>query len=115
MTRFYVRVAGNNDFYNTVRAFMEAIAPRVLLGGEWKDITKEQIVALFNKHNFSMYALHQHHKLQIDAKHEAHMRIHLEIGVKDVYFDEEIDAFDNQNGDGCIATEQHDGIGYYMM
>ena len=115
MDRFYVRFAGDNDFCNTVKSFMEAVAPRMLFAGEWRDITKEQIVALFNKHNFSMYALHQCHEVDVGAQEEDHMRNHLEIRVKDVYFDDEIDAFDNHNGDGCLAVEQHDGIGYYVM
>ena len=111
MDRFYVRFAGDNDFCNTVKSFMQAIAPRVLFAGEWRDITKEQVVALFNEHAFSLYALHQCFEVQAEDR----LRAYLRIKVGDVYFDDEIDAFDNHNGDGCLAVEQHDGIGYYVM
>jgi len=110
MDRLYVRFAGDNDFCNTVKAFVQAIAPKVLLG-EWGNITKEQIVSLFNAHAFSMYALHQSHEISAEES----IRSYLEIMEKDVYFDSEIDAFNNHKGDGCLAAIEHEGIGYYVM
>ncbi len=112
MKRLYVRLAGDNDFWKTVEAFVMAIAPHVLEGGKWAGITKEQIVALFNEHAFSLYALHQCHNLTP----EPNLRNHFPISTKDVYFDEEIDEFSNYNGDGCMACILHDEtIGYYPM
>lgn len=110
MNRLYVRFDGDNDFCTTVQAFVEAIAPRVMLGS-WKNITKEEIVSLFNLTAFPLYSLHQ----CFETSAEDRLRDYLEIQVKDVYFDDEIDSFDNYNGDGCLAAIEHDGIGYYVM
>ena len=110
MKRFYVRLAGDNDFCNTVKAFMEAVAPRVF--SEWKGITKEAIVNLFNEHAYSLYCLHQSQ----DGQVAPHMKNYLIIEVKDVYFDEEIDKFNNHNGDGCLAALMYDNsIQYFIM
>jgi len=108
--RLYVRFAGDNDFGQTVKAFIKAIAPKILLG-EWGGITKEDIVYLFNEHAFSMYALHQCHSFHANEK----IQSYLKIEVKDVYFDDEIDKFTNYNSDGCLAVLEHDKIGYYIM
>jgi hypothetical protein len=106
----YVRFAGDNDYINTVRAFVEAIAPKVLFD-TWRDISKEEIVELFNNHAFSLYALHQCWVTHADER----LRSYLKIEVKDVYFDEEIDEFTNYNNDGCLAAVEYQKIGYYIM
>ncbi len=108
--RIYVRFAGDNDFAQTVKAFVKAIAPRIFLGA-WAHISKEDIVNLFNKHAFSLYALYQCHDLHPDDS----LRSYLNIEVKDVYFDEEIDEFTNFNHDGCMASLEFDDIAYYIM
>jgi hypothetical protein len=111
MGRLYVRFAGDNDFSTTVKAFVEAIAPRVLLG-EWGDITKEEIVKLFNDSAYVLYTLHQKHNLKIDS---SDLTTYLMITVKDIYFDDEVDNFTNYNGDGCLAVLEYDKIAYYIM
>jgi hypothetical protein len=113
MDRLYVRFAGDNDFCNTVKAFVQALAPKVLLGEwrEWGDVTKADIVRMFNAHAFSMYALHQCHTKTPDES----LRTYLQIEEKDVYFDAEIDAFTDHNGDGCLACLGYDDIEYYVM
>jgi len=110
MNRLYVRFAGDNDFSNTVEAFVKAVAPNILLDC-WQRITKEEIVQLFNDHAFSLYALHQCRKIKADEG----LRSYLELRIEDVYFDDEIDDFTNHNNDGCLAVLEHDGIGYYVM
>jgi len=111
MNRLFVRFAGDNDFYRTVRAFVEAIAPRVLLG-EWV-VTKDDVARLFNETSYALYLLHQSHKHQVENAES--IKNYLQIEPKDVYFDEEIDNFTNFNSDGCLATLEHDHIGYYIM
>lgn len=110
MNRLYVRFAGDNDFCMTVKAFVKAIAPRILLD-VWSDISKEEIVNLFNNHAFSLYALYQCHDLC--AKKD--LQNYLKIDSSCVYFDNEIDIFTNFNHDGCLAVLEHDDIGYYIM
>lgn len=116
MNRLYVRFAGDNDFFITVKAFVMAIAPKILLG-EWENITKEEIVNLFNEHAYSMYALHQSRDIKTKAYiyGGATLQSYLQIETKDVYFDDEIDEFTNFNHDGCMAVLERDDIGYYMM
>jgi len=109
MDRLFVRFT-DNDFCTTVRAFVEAIAPNVLLGG-WTDVSKKDIVRLFNEHAFALYALYQCHNVNAAQN----LRAYLKIEATDVFFDDEIDTFTNLNGDGCLAVVEHDGIGYYMM
>lgn len=111
MNRLYVRFAGDNDFGNTVKAFVEAIAPRILLG-EWH-VSKQDVARLFNDTAFALYLLHQSRNPTLPDLRD--MRGYLRIEPKDVYFDEEIDAFTNHNHDGCLAVLEHDRIGYYIM
>lgn len=110
MNRLYVRFPGDNDLVNTLQAFMRSVAPRVLLD-RWGDITKEQVVQLFNHTAFALYQLHQTYDLPADNS----TKNYLKISTKDVYFDEEIDSFTSHNGDGCMAVLEHDRIGYYIM
>ena len=110
MTRFYVRFPGDNDFISTVEAFVKAIADRVLLG-DWGNITKSQVAELFNYTAPSLYRLYQ--TREIELSHDP--REYLTIESKDVYFDEEVDAFTNFNHDGCLAVIEHDRIGFYVM
>ena len=113
----YVRFAGDNDFRKTVKAFVEAIAPRVLLG-DFPEITKEDIVMLFNKHAYSLYELHQRHTISAEEEgcyQKEPLRDYLQIEIKDVYFDDEAKEFTNYNSDGCMAVLEHDGIEYYIM
>ncbi len=103
MKRLYVRFAGDNDFGTTIRAFVEAIAPRIFYE-DWKNITKEQIVNLFNATSFSLYCLHQNHTQFF--KGEERLKDYLQIEEKDVMFDDESDDFLNSpqvNHDGCLA------------
>jgi hypothetical protein len=110
MKRLYVRLAADNDFIITMRAFVMAIAPNVLLG-YWGNVTKEEIVKLFNDNAFSLYALHQCHTLHA----EEYLRSYIQIKVENVYFDDEIDNFTNHNSDGCMAVLEQDDIKYYTM
>ena len=107
MRKLYVRFAGDNDFGTTVRAFVEAIAPRIFYD-DWKEITKEQIVNLFNTTSFSLYCLHQN-RYQF-FKEEERLKDYLQIEEKDVMFDDESNDFLNSpqvNHDGCLAKFNH--------
>lgn len=103
MRQLYVRFAGDNDFCNTMIAFVKAVAPRILLG-EWKDVSKQDIVSLFNQHAFSLYALHQSTEVMADVS----VQSYLKIEIKDVYFDDEVASFVDFNHDGCLAYLMYD-------
>lgn len=111
MNKIYVRFPGDNDFITTVRAFVQAIAPRILLG-DWGNITKEEVADLFNAHSFSLYCLHQ---ASSAIKPNEHIRSYLHIEEKDVYFGEEHESFTNYNHDGCLAYLTNDDIVYAVM
>ena len=106
MKRLYVRFAGDNDFSYTVKAFVKAIAPNIFLN-YWKNITKAQIVSLFNEHAYSLYCLHQNRDLPVSEEKSKRLKEYLHIGENAVYFDEEIDKFTNFNHDGCLAVLIH--------
>lgn len=109
--RLYVRFP-DNDFTTTVQAFVKAIAPHILFNdGQWGAITKLEIVRLFNEHAFALYALHQCHRPMAEQQ----LRDYLQIEVKHVYFDDEIDSFTNHDSDGCLAYIGHDDIEYVVM
>ena len=111
MRKFFVRFAGDNDFAQTVEGFVKSLAPRIFYGC-WDDITKALVVDLFNQHAFSFYALHQCN----DFAPEERLRDYLKIEEKDVYFDDEVDGFINNNHDGCLAYITHNGdIEYHIM
>ncbi len=99
-TKFYVNF-GDNDFHRTTRAFVEVLATRIFFE-DWGDITKEQIVELFNAHAYSLYCLHQ---ADLGANPDETYREYLKIKVGKVYFDEEFDAIDPRmfNDEGCLA------------
>ena len=109
MNKIYIRFAGDSDYCNTVMYFVKAIAPRILL--DWSNITKEEIVELFNNHAYSLYCLHQCHDLnpQNTIKH------YLKISVEDVYFDDEFESFTNYNHDGCLAYIGQSDIVYVIV
>jgi hypothetical protein len=76
----FIRLAGDNDFINTIVPFVKAIGNIVLI--EKQLLTKTQI---------------------------EHLRIkpYLKITEKDVYLNEEITAFADSgywNGDGCVVS-----------
>jgi len=111
MKRFCVRFSGDNDFINTVVPFVKALGAKVFAGyGGYDRITKEHIVQLFNDHAYTFYVMYQKYELQILP--DERMKGYLQISVKDVYFDDEIQAFCDSgqwNGDGCVAHMDHEG------
>ena len=110
MNRLYIRFAGDNDFSNTVSAFVKAIAPRILAGS--KNITKAKIVELFNAHAYSLYCLHQ----AWDFDSNPDVKEYLKVEEKDIYFDDEVKEYTNFNLDGCLAVANHDNkISYVVM
>jgi hypothetical protein len=58
MKRLYVRFEGDNDYCNTMRGFVKAIAP-IVLSEYCESVTKEQIVKAFNRHAYTFYIFHQ--------------------------------------------------------
>jgi hypothetical protein len=103
MKKLYVRFAGDNDFGNVMLAFVKAIAPRIFFE-EWADITKEQIVELFNKTSSSLYYLHQSRNPFV---RDERIEEYLKIETKDVMFEDESDKFfcsGQDNHDGCLAV-----------
>lgn len=117
MDAIYVRFAGDNDFGNTVQAFVKSIAPHILLGN-WANITKEEVVALFNEHAYSLYVLNQCDRLKDirDPKDLERTKAYLKIKEDEVYFGmEEFKAFTNWNHDGCLAYIGHDKIVYQIV
>lgn len=106
MDAIYVRFP-DNDFSSTVEAFVKAIAPRVLLPFEnstnyWCNITKTQVVELFNETAFSLYSLYQNSFPYKNYKHINNSYFKLE--EKYVYFGlDEFKTFTNFNNDGCLA------------
>jgi hypothetical protein len=97
-----VRFIGDNDFIYTVTAFMKAIAPRIF-NDSWKDITKAEIVSLFNEHAYSLYCLHQTWDLKLTEADSKRIKDYLTIDEDHVYFDDEVKEFTNFNHDGCCA------------
>lgn len=113
MNRLYVRFPGDNDFINTVRPFVQAIAPRIIDGD--LQLSKAKIVELFNEHAFSFYMLYQSPYMDESDERKNRLKNYLRIEEKDVYFDEEIESHTNYNHDGCMACKLGDGtIVYYM-
>lgn len=110
MNKIYIRFPGDNDYCNTVMHFVEAIAPRILLGN-WLNITKEEIVELFNNHAYSLYCLHQCY----DLNPRNTIKDYLKISVKDVYFDDEFSSFTDYNHDGCLAYIGQSDIVYVIV
>lgn len=102
--RFAIRFSGDNDFIGTLKPFVETLADKIFYGN-WSEITKEDIVNLFNEHGYSFYCMYQSHTYEPDIK----MKDYLKIKVSDVMFDEEIDSFTNYNHDGYIAYLDFDG------
>jgi len=110
MNSLYVRFRGDNDFSKTVRAFVEAIAPRILLEDVgWANITKKQVVELFNATAESLFRLHQGRLGDLPPPG------YLEIDEADVYFGDEFNSFTDFNHDGCLAVLTHDGITYLTV
>jgi hypothetical protein len=96
----FIRLAGDNDFINTIVPFVKAIGNIVLI--EKQLLTKTQIVDLFNEHIYSFYVLYQN-----DGKEHLRIKPYLKITEKDVYLNEEITAFADSgywNGDGCVVS-----------
>jgi hypothetical protein len=105
--KLYVRFAGDNNFCHTVEAFVKAIAPRIFYDS-WHNISKKEIVDLFNYSASPLYHLHQNYNQSIDEK--GRYESYLQIEEKDVMFNEEIDEFiysGQTNGDGCLAYLNH--------
>lgn len=106
MDAIYVRFP-DNDFFVTVEAFVKAIAPRILLPFEnsrnyWCNITKTQVVELFDETAFSLYSLYQNKFPYKNYKHVDNSYFKLE--EKYVYFGlDEFKTFTNFNNDGCLA------------
>ena len=110
MNKIYIRFAGDSDYSNTVMHFVKAIAPRILLDN-WSNITKEEIVNLFNNHAYSLYCLHQ----SPNFNPRSTIKDYLKISVEDVYFDDEFLSFTDYNHDGCLAYIGHFNIIYEIV
>jgi hypothetical protein len=112
MERIFVRFPGDNDFCNTVQAFVKILAPRILAprslqgrwGGRlekaWGEITKTRIAELFNETAPALYKLHQAH-----SPHDTAPEGYLKITEADVFVDDEFDDIPPgmYNHDGCLA------------
>ena len=94
--KILIRFSGDNDFINTMIPFTKAIGEMVLL--ENIKLSKSDIVSLFNKHGYSFYVMYQSF-----GKEDTSIKEYLFLNEKDVYFNEEVDAFTNQNHDGCVV------------
>jgi hypothetical protein len=101
MKRLYIRFAGDNDFIRTVISFVKDLGERVFFDN-WNNITKSEIVSLFNECAFAYFLINQSDKPILSQEEMSLHRSYLKIKEKDVYFDEEIDSFEDWNHDGCL-------------
>ncbi len=108
MKKIYIRFPGDNDFVNTLSPFVKALAENIFYLRGWENITKEQVVKLFNEHAFAFYSMYQCYKIEADEA----IKDYLKISIKDVYFDDEAQFYldsNDWNQDGYLAQLDHDG------
>ena len=109
---FMVRFAGDNDFINVVKAFVESIASTI-----FKDnfkTSKADIARLFNETAYSFYLIHRFDNFPTEEETKK-LKSYLQIKEEDVYFDGEISEFTNFNNDGCMAIKICKQVGFTIQ
>ena len=114
--RICVRFAGDNDFINVVQPFTLQLGYKVYVTKEWADITKTQIVELFNITSWAYYLMYQTREAYFNDSRN--YKQYLQIDTKCVLFDDEIDKFQDSgqwNGDGCVVYMRDDVLCHYII
>lgn len=115
--KFYIRLAGDNNYHKVMKQFVTLIASDVFLN----KLSKEEIQVLFNRTAFELYLiLNWSSILERNDNHLENLKkqIDLCISTKDIYFNEEFEQLDNSvfNGDGCLALLKYNNeIEYYIV
>lgn len=96
----------NNDFYNTVTAFLRNLVNEFSCSWEYTPTyTKEDIVELFNKSAPGLYWLCQN---GLQYKTDLGVDGYLKINVNNVYFDEEVTNY-------TITKEGWDNLEFFYV